>query len=76
MTRHVRTGAEGGQHARHLREDLRIVRIGMQETEQFVQGLDLGGRAKVDAFEAAQQREPLLGASRSVRASERGETGE
>jgi hypothetical protein len=36
MTRHVRTRAEGGQHASHLRKDLRVIRVGMQETEQFV----------------------------------------
>jgi hypothetical protein len=76
MALHVRAGVKVAQHARNLREHFGVVRVGMQETEQFVQRFDLGGRAKVDAFEAAQQREPRLGTPGSVRASERGETGE
>jgi len=76
VAEYVRTRAEGGQHSRHLREHLGVIRVGMQETEQFVQGFDLGGRAKLRSLEHPQQREPCLGTPRSVRASERGETGE
>jgi hypothetical protein len=76
VTPHVRPLAESLQHPRHLPEHRPIVRIGVQEAEQFVQLDDLRRGAEVGVFEDSQEIQPDVRAGRSVRAPDGGEIGQ